>query len=366
MSKSSGTTRYPIQNDGRGGSLGTRSTSCSSSSRPAIGSLCLKATSWRLPSRSRQCRSFSSSATCMTWPSTRTCRPSHRKTSAARGFSASCLPFGLSRLDQNAKPRSSKPSRTTARADGLPSRVAVASTTGTCSSLHHAPKRRSGSGSGSGCLVRILLGGELARALKHVLEVALLDRQRPGDELADLIVPGRLVHRLQDRPVTDLGGLGHRQELEAVERVGVVVEIGRHHLCRLLLHLACLVEDRGLLAFEARRDLLAAVSGLRRLFRHSLQRLREARVLFLRQLRDLPAGGLCRHRKAGDLGELLLEVRQLRHVAPFLRSFSSSSLPLSGRIKTTWPSRSRSFSRTARPRAARLRAAATHSQRSRR
>src|SRR3954452_21759534 len=317
MSKSSGTTRYPIQNDGRGVSSDTRSTRRSSSSRLATGSLCLNANSWRFPSRSRQWWSFSPSPTWTTSPSTRTCRPSHRKTSAARGFSASCLPFGLSRLDQNAKPRSSKPSRTTARADGLPSRVAVASTTGTCSSLHHAPKRRSGSGSGSGCLVRVLLGGELARALKHVLEVALLDRHRPRDELAHLIVPGGFVHRLQDRPAPDLGSLRHRQELEAVERIGLVVEIGRHHLRRLLLHLACLLEDRRLLALEARRDLLTALRRLRRLFRHALQRFRQAGVLLLGELRDLPAGGLGRHRKAGDFRELLLEVRQLCHVSPF-------------------------------------------------
>ena len=39
-------------------------------------------------------------------------------------------------------------------------------------------------------LVRILLGRELPRALEHVLEVPLLNRQRPRDELADLVVPG--------------------------------------------------------------------------------------------------------------------------------------------------------------------------------
>jgi hypothetical protein len=57
-------------------------------------------------------------------------------------------------------------------------------------------------------LVGVLLGGELLRSLEDVLEVALLNRQRPQDELANLVVAGGLVHRLQHRPVAELGAWG--------------------------------------------------------------------------------------------------------------------------------------------------------------
>src|SRR3954451_16691884 len=69
-------------------------------------------------------------------------------------------------------------------------------------------------------LVRVLLGGQLERRGAHGLEVALLDRERPLDELLHLRLPGTLVERREDLPVPDLAGLGHRQELEPVERVG--------------------------------------------------------------------------------------------------------------------------------------------------
>src|SRR5581483_11630891 len=72
-------------------------------------------------------------------------RRSHRKTSAARGFAPSSLPFRLSELVQKTKPRSSKCSRTTVRAAGRPSVDAVASTTGSCSSRHHSSNTRIGS-----------------------------------------------------------------------------------------------------------------------------------------------------------------------------------------------------------------------------
>src|SRR4051812_45820109 len=112
-----------------------------------------------------------------------------------------------------------------------------------------------------GRLVRVLLGGELERRRPHGVEMALLDRQRPLDELLHLGLAGALVQCGEDLPVADLTGLRHRQELEPVERVGGLVEVALHHLLRLLLHLARLVEDRSLLAVERAGDLGAALLG---------------------------------------------------------------------------------------------------------
>ena len=114
--------------------------------------------------------------------------------------------------------------------------------------------------------------------------------------------------------MTHLGSLGHGEELEAVERVCVRVQVRGHHLGRLLLHLARIVEDRGLLAFEVPGDGLAALRCLGGLFRHLLQRRDEARVLLPGELRDLPAGGFGRHRETGHLSQLLLEMRQFGHL----------------------------------------------------
>src|SRR6476469_9090977 len=47
-------------------------------------------------------------------------------------------------------------------------------------------------------LVRVLLGRELERRLANRLEVTLLDRQRPRDELGDLALRGPLVERAED------------------------------------------------------------------------------------------------------------------------------------------------------------------------
>jgi hypothetical protein len=90
----------------------------------------------------------------------------------------------------------------------------------------------------------------LSEPSRDVLEVPLLDRKRPVDELTDASVAGTLVQLADDRPVADLAGLGHGQELEAVERVVLVAEIGLHHLAGLLLGLASRVEDRRLLALD--------------------------------------------------------------------------------------------------------------------
>jgi hypothetical protein len=72
--------------------------------------------------------------------------------------------------------------------------------------------RRPGAPARLGRLVRVLVGGELERALERLLEVPLLDRRHPVDQLLETREPGALVQPADDRPVTDLAGLGHRQE----------------------------------------------------------------------------------------------------------------------------------------------------------
>src|SRR4051794_36668257 len=157
---------------------------------------------------------------------------------------------------------------------------------------------------GSARLVRILLRGELQRALQRLVEVALLDRLGPAHDLLETRHVRLLVHRLDDRPVPDLAGLGHRQELEAVERVGVATEVGRHHLRRLLFRLAPLLHDPRLLAADRAGDLRAPLLRLLRLLTHALERLAELRVLD--ELADALRRALRRHREAGHLAELAL------------------------------------------------------------
>src|SRR4051812_5354260 len=103
----------------------------------------------------------------------------------------------------------------------------------------------------------------------------LLDWERPVDELGDLAPAGALVERAEDLPVTDLAGLRHRQELEAIERIRSSVEIRLHHLLRLLLHLASLIEDGRLLALERSGDLGAALLRFLRLVAHALELVHE-------------------------------------------------------------------------------------------
>ena len=80
---------------------------------------------------------------------------------------------------------------------------------------------------------------------------------------------------------------------------------------------------------------VTALRGLGGFLRHLLQRRREVLVLLLGQLRDLAAGGFRRHREAGDLGELLLEIRQLRHVTPPPRiTRTGRSPPIFGQDET--------------------------------
>ena len=67
--------------------------------------------------------------------------------------------------------------------------------------------------------------GERKGRLPRLVEVLLLDGQRPTHELADPLVAGGLVQLADDLDVTELAGLGHDEELEAVQAVGVVTEM---------------------------------------------------------------------------------------------------------------------------------------------
>jgi hypothetical protein len=126
--------------------------------------------------------------------------------------------------------------------------------------------------------------------LTSVLEVTLLDGNRPGRELLDLLVPGFPRQDVDDLPVADLTRLGHRQKLEAVERVGVIAEIRPRHLLGLTLRLTRLLEQRCLLALDGRREPCTALLGLGRLSRHAVERPHEiASVLLLRELLHLQA-----------------------------------------------------------------------------
>ena len=148
-----------------------------------------------------------------------------------------------------------------------------------------------------------------------VLQVPLLDRQLHLDELAHARMPGLLVQLLEDAPVPDLAGLGHGQELEAVQVVGAALEVGLHHRRALGLDGACLGEDLALLAVDARGDGGAVLLGLRGLLAHRLQLLAQLRVLG--QLLHALGCRLRGHREADHLAELRLQVRQFRHAAPF-------------------------------------------------
>jgi len=147
--------------------------------------------------------------------------------------------------------------------------------------------------------------------------VPLLDRDAPLDELLHAGFQSALAEGFDDLPVPDLAGLGHRQELETVERVRLLADARAQHLGALLLHLARLGQDRGLLALERRGDLLRALLGLLRLGLHPLERLDHLRVLLgTGELADLPRRLLRGHREADHLSELRLQVRQICHWAP--------------------------------------------------
>jgi len=76
--------------------------------------------------------------------------------------------------------------------------------------------------------------------------------------------------------VADLAGLGHREELEAVERVLLAGEVRLSHLGRLLLDLAGLLDDRGLLAVERPGQRGAALLRLACVLARLLELLRQA------------------------------------------------------------------------------------------
>src|ERR1700709_525874 len=121
-------------------------------------------------------------------------------------------------------------------------------------------------------LVRVLLGGQAEGDLADFALVPFLDRQRPGHQVADLLLAGVLVDLAEDLPVAELAGLGHRQELEAVELVGLLVEVDVHEGFALFLGFRGLVEDRRLLALPLAGQLGAATLGLLGLLAHGPQR----------------------------------------------------------------------------------------------
>lgn len=146
--------------------------------------------------------------------------------------------------------------------------------------------------------------------------MAFLDRQSPADQFAELLLTGLLVELAEHGPVADLARLGHRQELEAVEAVGVLAEVGRHHLGRLGFRFLGFFEDRGLLAVASVGELGAAALGLFGLLAHAGEHLRHLVVLdqaFHFLGRSL--GGLG---EPQDLRELLLQRGQLSHRSSFV------------------------------------------------
>ena len=59
-----------------------------------------------------------------------------------------------------------------------------------------------------------------------------------SSEVVDIGGADRGGHRFDDLPVAQLAGLGHAQELKAVERLVLTTEVGLHHLGGLALGLA--------------------------------------------------------------------------------------------------------------------------------
>jgi hypothetical protein len=113
--------------------------------------------------------------------------------------------------------------------------------------------------------------------------------------------------------VTDLAGLGHRQELQAVEWIVLTGEIRLAHLGRLLLRLAGLRDDRGLLALERARHCGAALLRLAGLVPLLPEALVERRVPGAQDAAHLLRGILGGHRQAENLGQLALELGQRGH-----------------------------------------------------
>ena len=138
---------------------------------------------------------------------------------------------------------------------------------------------------------------------------------------------GALVHRPDDLPVPDLAGLGHRQELEAVECVRVVAEVGLHHLGGLLLGLTGLLEDRGLLAVEVGGELGRPLLGLLRLLAMALQR--GAQVVLASSSTSLSTLAVASWAAIArpSTSPILLSSAVSSAISPLLDSFAEGRLP---------------------------------------
>ena len=136
--------------------------------------------------------------------------------------------------------------------------------------------------------------------------MALLNGQGPIGELAQLGILRALVELGDDRPVADLPRLGHRQELEPVERISLVAEVGVTHLGGLLLYLASLCQDGRLLSLELGCQVGAAGLGLTCLVAGLRQLLGQRLVLGTQHSAHLPRGILSRHGQPEHFGKLAL------------------------------------------------------------
>ena len=112
----------------------------------------------------------------------------------------------------------------------------------------------------------------------------------------------------EDFPVHELAGLGHAEELEAVQGFGVL-EVGLHEVVDLGFGFARLVGDRGLDAVARAGRRVAALFDLRRFVVHALYQVEQLCVVLLAgEGRDFLGGGLGGLREPEDFRQLFVEV----------------------------------------------------------
>src|SRR3954462_14813864 len=158
---------------------------------------------------------------------------------------------------------------------------------------------------------RSLLDCELKRGTAHGLNVLTLDGDGPVGELPGRRFAGLLRHHSDDLPVAELAGLGHAEELEAIERLLFAAEVGLHHLGRLGLRLARLLADRRLAAIECVHQLVGSPLGLLSLSMHPRQSVAKRVRAF--HATDLLGRVLCGFREAEHLAQLLVKGGEIRH-----------------------------------------------------